>query len=66
MATTSAGADVSVLVDRLVNRLGVRKVYRAAPVESDVPERSVRRVGPLEPADQVGAGRAACRGLPAC
>ena len=44
-----AGADVSVLVDRLVNRLGARKVYRAAPVESDVPERSVRRIGPLSP-----------------
>ena len=42
-----ADADVSVLVDRLVNRLGARKVYRVAPVESDVPERSVRRVGPL-------------------
>jgi len=44
-----AGADVSVLVDRLVNRLGARKVYRAALVESDVPERSTRRVGPLSP-----------------
>ena len=32
------GADVSVLLDRLVNRLGGRKVYRAAPVESDVPD----------------------------
>jgi protein ImuB len=42
-----AGADISVLVDRLVNRLGARKVYRAEPVESDVPERSVRRVGAL-------------------
>jgi len=42
-------ADVSVLVDRLVNRLGVRRVYRATPVESDVPERSVRKIGPLAP-----------------
>ena len=50
----SAGADVSVLVDRLVNRLGARKVYRAAPVESDVPERSVRRVGPLNPPTRSG------------
>ena len=50
----NVGSDMSVLVDRLVNRLGVRKVYRAAPVESDVPERSVRRVGPLSPA--TGAG----------
>ena len=45
----AAEADVSVLVDRLVNRLGARRVYRAAPVESDVPERSVRRTGPLSP-----------------
>jgi protein ImuB len=43
----NTGADLSVLVDRLANRLGAPKVYRAAPVESDVPERSVRRVGPL-------------------
>jgi protein ImuB len=50
----STGADVSVLVDRLVNRLGGRKVYRAAPVESDVPERSVRHVGPLSPPTKAG------------
>ncbi len=49
IAGETIGPDVSVLVDRLVNRLGTRKVYRAAPVESDVPERSVRRVGPLSP-----------------
>jgi protein ImuB len=45
----AADADVSVLVDRLVNRLGVKRVYRAMPVESDVPERSVRKTGPLAP-----------------
>ena len=50
----SAGAEVSVLVDRLVNRLGARKVYRAGPVESDVPERSVRRIGPLNPPTKSG------------
>lgn len=33
-------ADLSVLVDRLTNRLGPGKVYRLQPVESDVPERS--------------------------
>jgi protein ImuB len=43
----TTGPDVSVLVDRLVNRLGARQVYRAVSVESDVPERSVRRVAPL-------------------
>ncbi len=39
-----AEADVAALVDRLSNRLGPGRVWRAAPVESDVPERSVRRV----------------------
>ena len=42
-----AAPDVSVLVDRLCNRLGSERVYRVAPVESDVPERSVRRVPAL-------------------
>ncbi len=35
------------LVDRLVNRLGEDRVWRAAPVESHVPELSVGRRGPL-------------------
>ncbi len=39
-----AEADVAALVDRLSNRLGASRVWRAAPVQSDVPERSVRRV----------------------
>ncbi len=42
-------ADVSELVDRLSNRLGAEHVYRLQPVESDVPERSVRRVPALAP-----------------
>ncbi len=42
--------DIAPLVDRLGNRLGPGRVYRAAPVESDVPERSVRRVPALAPA----------------
>ncbi len=49
LAGDSAGADLSSLVDRLGNRLGAARVYRAAPVESDVPERSVRRVSALAP-----------------
>jgi protein ImuB len=44
-----AAPDLSVLLDRLANRLGAELVYRVAPVESDVPERSVRRVPPLAP-----------------
>ncbi|MGQ0558377.1 MAG: DUF6504 family protein, partial [Sphingosinicella sp.] len=40
-------ADEAVLIDRLAGRLGARRLYRQSAVESDVPERSVRRVGPL-------------------
>jgi protein ImuB len=36
--------DIAPLIDRLANRLGPERVYRVAPVDSDVPERSVRRV----------------------
>ena len=42
-------ADITALVDRLSNRLGAGRVWRAMPVESDVPERSVRRVAALAP-----------------
>jgi protein ImuB len=37
-------ADVSGLIDILSNRVGETRLYRYAPVASDVPERSVRRV----------------------
>src|SRR3954466_14379444 len=42
-------ADLSARVDRLANRLGARRLYRVMPVESDLPERSVRSVAPLAP-----------------
>ncbi|HEX6375227.1 MAG TPA: DUF6504 family protein [Allosphingosinicella sp.] len=42
--------DLALLVDRLAGRLGARRLYRSTAVESDVPERSVRRVGPFDPA----------------
>lgn len=42
--------DVSALIDTLSNRLGPARLYRAAPVESDIPERSVRRIPALAPA----------------
>lgn len=42
-----AEADLAELVDRLTVRLGARRVFRAAPVASALPERSVRRIGPL-------------------
>lgn len=44
-----AQSDVSALIDTLANRLGAWKVYRAAPLESDLPERTVKRVAPLAP-----------------
>jgi protein ImuB len=44
-----AEGDISALIDTLANRVGHRRLYRFAPAESDVPERSVRRVAPLAP-----------------
>jgi len=43
-----SGVDVSQLVDTLGVRLGQRNVFRLAPVESALPERSVRRVPALD------------------
>jgi protein ImuB len=42
--------DIAPLIDRLSNRLGSEHVYRVAPVDSSVPERSVRRVPASEKA----------------
>lgn len=41
--------DLGELVDRLSVRFGSHRLYRAAPVESEVPERAVRRLPPLAP-----------------
>ena len=43
--------DLSGLIDTLANRVGARAIYRFAPVASDVPERSVRRVPALAQQD---------------
>lgn len=48
-AAASADETLAPLIDRLVNRLGENRVWRADPFESHVPERSVVRVGPLDP-----------------
>jgi protein ImuB len=54
-AQIDAGLSASVedglapLVDRLVNRLGPTRVWRAQPVESHVPERAVAPAAPLDP-----------------
>jgi len=44
-----AAPDLAPLVDRLAARLGARRLFRLGAVESDVPERSVVRAGPLAP-----------------
>lgn len=46
--------DVSALVDVLANRVGAERLHGLRPVESDVPERSVRRTAPLAPAGASG------------
>ena len=53
------GADVARLVDRLSNRLGADRVYRAAPVESDIPERSVCKIPAFE-ASPAGSTTTTC------
>lgn len=42
-------ADISDLIDTLSNRVGEQNIYRIEPVESEVPERSVKRVPALTP-----------------
>jgi protein ImuB len=44
--TEESEADVSGLIDTLANRVGEQRLYRFAPVASDVPERSVQRIAP--------------------
>ncbi len=41
--------ELAALIDALENRLGKGSVYRVAPVESYIPERAVKREGPLGP-----------------
>lgn len=44
VAGSDEEADVGSLVDTLRARLGPQRVFRLAPVESEIPERSVRRI----------------------
>lgn len=46
--------DISDLIDTLTNRVGAQALYRFAPVESDLPERSFCRVPPLSPDETRG------------
>lgn len=41
--------DVSDVIDILANLVGEDRLYRFAPVQSDVPERSVQRIAPMTP-----------------
>lgn len=41
--------DLAPLVDTLANRIGPARLWRHQPVESDVPERSVTPLAPLDP-----------------
>ena len=47
--TEEPEADVSSLIDSLANRVGEQRLYRFAPVASDVPERSVQKIAPAAP-----------------
>ena len=50
-----AAPDLALLVDTLATRIGLRRLWRARPVESDVPERSVARMAVLDPPARPGA-----------
>ncbi len=43
----AAAADLAPFVDRMINRFGAERVWRAALQESYVPERAVTRIAPL-------------------
>jgi protein ImuB len=42
-----ADSDIGDLIDTLSNRIGEKRLYRFAPVASDVPERSFQKVAPM-------------------
>ncbi len=61
-AQADSDAAVAPLIDRLANRLGADRVWRAGPVQSHAPERAVGRFEPLS--GQRGAGWDASRPRP--
>lgn len=56
--------DVAPLVDQLVGRAGADALFRIAPLETDIPERAVRKVDPMHPAGQWPAWLRPARLLP--
>jgi protein ImuB len=49
VSAAARAVDLAPLIDRLRNRLGAERVWRAAPFASHVPERAVARVEALAP-----------------
>ena len=49
LLTEAPDPDVSGLIDILANRVGEERLYRMAPIASDVPERSITRIAAMAP-----------------
>ena len=49
-----AAPDLATLIDTLATRVGMARLWRSRPVESDVPERSVARAPALDPPARPG------------
>jgi hypothetical protein len=58
-------SGISPISDMLRIRLGPDRVLKLAPVESNMPERSIKRVGPIAPSTSP-SGLKACRGRRVC
>lgn len=54
IAAGRRGPDLAALVDALANRFGQRRLYRATPKASIMPEREIELVAPLARADAAG------------
>lgn len=50
LAGDKGAPDLAVTVDRIAGRIGETALFRTRPVESDVPERAVARIGALDAA----------------
>lgn len=48
LAAPEPTPDLSQLIDLIAGRIGPKRLYRLSALESDVPERSVRRIAPLD------------------
>jgi len=48
IAASEPVPDLSQLIDLITGRIGARRLYRLSAIESDVPERSVQKIAPLD------------------